>query len=263
MLYHRSININGDNTMFIETDKNIKHNIFKAEYRVNPDNQKIKLLNPFDHISSDKISLTKEEYAFCRESIKNFPSFQNIVLSLYYHKKHSNIDLQKSIIISAVKLSEDELCTVCRIFSNAVFIEEYPIFDENKCICGSMQAVMVSGLTVVGCELAERIISENPLLFEIYNNPIANDINKTSFYRFEPDCEKNTDSRYSDYVNFLFSEEYFRLCGSINVSSLTYEKLQNHPICSEIAKRVNELYLLNYDLDFNGQKYYVKYLNWY
>ncbi len=263
MLYHRNINTNGDNTMFIETDKNINHNIWKAEYGVNPDNQKIKLLNPFDHISSDKISLTKEEYAFCRESIKNFPSFQNIVLSLYYHKKHSNIDLQKSIIISAVKLNEDAICTFCKIFNNAVFIEEYPIFDENKCICGSMQAVMVSGLTVTGCELAESIISKNLVLCEFYNKPTANDIKNTSFYRFEPDCEKNNDSRYSDYVNFLFSEEYFRLCGNLNVSSFTFEELQNHPLCAEIAKRVNELYLLNYDLDFNGQKYYVKYLNWY
>lgn len=249
--------------MFIEIDKNTKHNIWKAEYRVNPDNPKIKLLNPFDHISSDKQSLNDDEYAFCSECIKNSPSFQNTVLSLYYHKKHYNIDLQKSIIISAVMLNEDELYTVCRIFSNVVLIEEYPIFDANNCICGSMQAVMVSGLTVDGCELAERIISENLVLCEFYNKAIANDINKTSFYRFEPDCEKNNDSRYSDYVNFLFSEEYFRLCGSINVSSLTYEKLQNHPICSEIAKCVNELYLLNYDLDFNGQKYYVKYLNWY
>lgn len=249
--------------MFIETDKNIKHNIWKAEYGVNPDNQKIKLLNPFDHISSDKESLNDDEYSFCRECIKNSPSLQNTVLNMYYHKKYYNIDLQKSIIISAVKLNEDAICTVCKIFNNAVFIEEYPIFDENKCICGSMQAVMVSGLTVVGCELAERIISEYPLLCEIYNKPIANDINKTSFYRFEPDCEINTDSRYSDYVKFLFSEEYFKLCGSLNVSSLTFEELQNHPVCNEIAKRVNELYLNIYDLEFNGQKYYVKYLNWY
>lgn len=249
--------------MFIETDKNIKHNIWKAEYGVNPDNQKIKLLNPFDHISSDKESLNDDEYSFCRECIKNSLSLQNTVLNMYYHKKYYNIDLQKSIIISAVKLHEDAICTVCKIFNNAVFIEEYPIFDENKCICGSMQAVMVSGLTVTGCELSDSIISENLLLCEIYNKPIANDINKTSFYRFEPDCEINTDSRYSDYVNFLFSEEYFKLCGSLNVSSLSFEELQNYPLCNEIAKRVNELYLNIYDLEFNGQKYYVKYLNWY
>lgn len=263
MLYHRIININGDNTMFIEIDKNTKHNIWKAEYKVNPNNNRIKLLNPFDHISSDKQRLDDGEYSICKECIKNSPSLQNTVLNLFYHKKHYNIDLQKSIIISAVKLSEDELCTVCRIFSNAVFIEEYPIFDENKCICGSMQAVMVSGLTVAGCELAGSIISENLVLCEFYNIPIANDINNTSFYRFENKGEKSIDSRYSDYVNSLFSEEYFKLCGSLNVSSLTFEELQNHPICSEIAKCVNELYLLNYDLDFNGQKYYVKYLNWY
>ena len=249
--------------MFIETDKNIKHNIWKAEYGVNPDNQKIKLLNPFDHISSDKESLNDDEYSFCRECIKNSPSLQNTVLNMYYHKKYYNIDLQKSIIISAVKLNEDAICTVCKIFNNAVFIEEYPIFDENKCICGRMLAVMVSGLTVTGCELSDSIISENLLLCEIYNKPIANDINKTSFYRFEPDCEINTDSRYSDYVNFLFSEEYFKLCGSLNVSSLSFEELQNYHLCNEIAKRVNELYLNIYDLEFNGQKYYVKYLNWY
>lgn len=263
MLYHRIININGDNTMFIEIDKNTKHNIWKAEYKVNPDNNRIKFLNPFDHISSDKQSLNDDEYAFCSECMKNSPSFQNTVLSLYYHKKHYNIDLQKSIIISAVMLNEDELYTVCRIFSDAVLIEEYPIFDANNCICGSMQAVMVSGLTVAGCELAESIISKNSLLCEFYNKPIANDIKNTSFYRFENKGEKSIDSRYSDYVNSLFSEEYFKLCGNLNVSSFTFEELQNHPICSEIAKRVNELYLLNYDLDFNGQKYYVKYLNWY
>ena len=165
--------------MFIETDKNIKHNIWKAEYGVNPDNQKIKLLNPFDHISSDKESLNDDEYSFCRECIKNSPSLQNTVLNMYYHKKYYNIDLQKSIIISAVKLNEDAICTVCKIFNNAVFIEEYPIFDENKCICGSMQAVMVSGLTASGNELAERLISENPFLCEIYNKPIANDIKNT------------------------------------------------------------------------------------
>ena len=249
--------------MFIEIDKNTKHNIWKAEYKVNPNNNRIKLLNPFDHISSDKQRLDDGEYSICKECIKNSPSLQNTVLNLFYHKKHYNIDLQKSIIISAVKLSEDELCTVCRIFSDAVLIEEYPIFDANNCICGSMQAVMVSGLTVAGCELAESIISKNSLLCEFYNKPIANDIKNTSFYRFENKGEKSIDSRYSDYVNSLFSEEYFKLCGNLNVSSFTFEELQNYPICSEIAKRVNELYLLNYDLDFNGQKYYVKYLNWY
>lgn len=249
--------------MFVKTENKTKRNIWKADYKVNPENPQIKLLNLFDHISSDTVILDDAEYSFCKNYISKFPSLQNAVLNLYYYKKQYNTNIQKSIIVSAVRLSEEELCTLCRIFTNAVFDENYPVFDNQDHICDSMQSVQVIGLTAVGCEIAESIINENPLLSEIYNKPIVSDIKNTSFYCFESDSQAIAEQKYADYVDFLFSEDYFKACGILNVSAFTFEKLKNHPLCNEINKRVNKLYLLNYDLELNGKLYYVKYLNWY
>lgn len=126
-----------------------------------------------------------------------------------------------------------------------------------------MQSVQAIGLTAVGCELAESIINANPLLCEIYNKPIASDIKNTSFYCFEPFGEENNEQNYADYVDFLFSEKYYKFCGNLNVSAFTFDELKKHTLCEEISKRVSKLYLLNYDLEFNGKLHYVKYLNWY
>lgn len=222
-------------------------------------------------LKDDSLEITKEKSnEFQNLDIQDYYSLVvdnshlfTSICNLYFHLINFNIPLTCHLICSALNMSEKEIEKICYLFECVILAEDYPIFKDNK-IFDYMQSIQVTGLSNTGKEVAKKLISENEVLNSLYNGKIADDLKETAFFQFEnlDNHVSASNDIYKQFVNDLFKNDYFKQCGKLNVSSLSFEELTAHPLCIELSKQVNTLYLLNYDMEYNEKSVFVKYLQW-
>ncbi len=193
--------------------------------------------------------------------VKNNIYLQIYLCNVYFYFKNFNIELTTHLICSASELDENDLNIISHLFQSTTFTEEYPIF-ENDIIIANTQALQTTGLSRIGTDISKKLFNNDLILDSLYNNKIANDISRTSFYEFKCENEYNEDTDFKLFVNRIFENAYFKQCGVLNVSAASFAALNNHPLCIELSKWVNNLYLLNYDMEYEGKVVFVKYLQW-
>lgn len=184
---------------------------------------------------------------------------QESICRIYFFKFNCNITLTDVLYFSGLHLSAEDIILISKIFKTVIF--NVTALDEKG------QNLQVTGLSNLGNWLVHKIFEKNDGLNNLYNRKIISDNNSTKFYLYKQNNNAINDTYDTDIyiklIETLFLNNYFRKFGKLNVSTFTMNELKNHIICNEILKRVDQLYLMNYDLEFNSRKYFVKFLVWY
>lgn len=229
--------------------------------KINPDNLKYKISKDgsFDFNSCVECDETElNDYDIINDNIY----LQIQLCNMYFYLKNFNIPLTTNLICNALNMNEEDICKVCLLFESVVFDENYPIFKDNK-IYKNTQALQVTGLSCKGKQIAQQLIKNNEVFNLLFNNPLSDDLNRTAFFKFENSDYGHDESGYEHFVGKLLENEYLKKCGTLNVSALSFDSLEKHQLCVELSKNVNELYLLTYDVEYDGKVAFVKYLQWY
>lgn len=184
---------------------------------------------------------------------------QESICGIHFFKLNCNIPLTDILYFSGLQLSAEDIILISKIFKTVMF--NVTALNEES------QNLQVTGLSNLGNWLVHKIFEKNDGLNNLYNRKIISDNNDTKFYLYKQNnnaIDDTYDSNiYIKLIETLFLNNYFRKFGKLNVSTFTMNELKNHIICNEILKRVDQLYLMNYDLEFNSRKYFVKFLVWY
>lgn len=249
--------------MFIEIPySNIKNHTPKNDFFIDTSDTKLpdsNLFNkcPIHYSEENSISQIYKERLFKIVSSNSY--IQEIICSLNLFNLNCNILLTDILNCSSLQLSADDIILISKMFKTVIF--------DDSVLYGKGQNLQVTGLNRLGKRMVQKIFEQNDGLKRLYNRKFISDNNETKFYLYKQSNNAIEDTNgsyiYIKMIETLFSNSYFRKFGKLNVSTFTMNELNNHTICNEILKRVNQLYLMNYNLEFDSKKYYVKILVWY
>lgn len=230
--------------------------------KIQPDNLQMKYLKDgsveYFELKPNRQNL---DLNVCYDMVKDNIYLQIYLCNIFFYFNNFDVEIMSNLICSASGLNENEINMLSCLFNTTSFCEDYPIFSDNI-IVRRVQALQATGLSQMGKDLSKKLFDKDLMLDLLYNNKIISDITRTCFYSFsrENDCDENAKAK--NFVERLFENEYLKQCGTINVSAVSFADLGNHPLCVELSKRVDNLYLLNYDMEYNGEVVFVKYLQW-
>lgn len=230
--------------------------------KINPRNLKYKILKDgsFEFFNDTGVDDIESFDRF--KIIKDNIYLQLQLCNMYFYLTNFNIPLTSNLVCNALNMNEEDMNKICLLFESVVLDENYPMF-KNNAIYKHIQALQVTGLSPKGIQTVKRLLKNNSTFNLLYNNRIINDITCTSFYKFE-NLQYNThDNIYKDFVRQILENKYLKQCGSLNVSALSFDSLENHQLCLELSENTDELYLQSYDMKYNDNLVFVKYLQWY
>lgn len=250
--------------MFIEIlDSCIKSNEYKGDYtvngRINPANSPFNAnYSPLEHAG-----ISYDEKQSLIKIVSTSPYIQQQLCNMYYFKLNCGVDLTTVFICSALRLNARDLSLLCLLFKQIIFSGNLDY--ELKTELDNEQWLQATGLNDLGLEITKGILSSSPVFNELYNSKVSMDNRRNEFYLYKQEDlpAPERDNTYSGFVEGYFKNPYNQKCGKLNVSALSMEQLQTHRLCQAIAAKVSELYLHNYELEFNRKTYYVKFLSWY
>ena len=230
--------------------------------KIHPDNLQSKYMKDggveYFEVNSDCQNL---DLAVLYDMVKDNIYLQIYLSNMFFYFNNFNVELTSNLICSASGLNEYKINMLSCLFNTTSFCEDYPIFSDNK-IVRSVQVLQTTGLSQMGKDILKKLFDKDLMLDFLYNNKIISDIPRTCFYSFSRENDGGENAKVKNFTEKLFENEYLKQCGTINVSAVSFANLGNHPLCVELSKRVDNLYLLNYDMEYNGEVVFVKYLQW-
>ncbi|MBQ1437847.1 MAG: hypothetical protein IIZ07_07940 [Ruminococcus sp.] len=218
--------------------------------------------------------ITPDESVFVRDEKKNYsPDFNEVfqvvdkslylkllISNMYYFYKCFGVKLTSHMICNALNVNVHMLNKICMLFKSVILDESYPITMQDKTV-KKIQSLQITGLSKEGILLAEKL-TKNDCLRKLYSGNISNDFKETACFRYVPDDKSVNDKAWQTFVDNIMSDSYLKVCGTLNVSVMSIDELNHSGLCKALFGKTQELYLLNYDLEFNGASYFVKYLHW-
>ena len=245
------------NTGYCDIDNDISTDLISAP------NIKYKSLKDgsVDFSSENDIPKADEFFDCLKFVSKNF-YLQLEICKMFFFKRELNISPTSSLVCSALNANEAEISDICALFESVIFDEAYPIFKDGyiqKCV----SALQVTGLSSLGEKAARHAFKSDSTLNLLYNSRIKNDADKTACYEFYGASGDVGENEFKSFADKIFENKYLSSFGNLVVTALSLEELENHGLCAEISKRVQKLYLLTYDMEYNGTIVYQKCLQWY
>ncbi|QAT49504.1 hypothetical protein EQM14_06780 [Caproiciproducens sp. NJN-50] len=222
--------------------------------------EKIKNHNePLDRTNNCKIAISPATYS--PDQIESYLLddlfLQFTVADFYYFYINCNVDIAITLPMTSLKL-KDQIGILSTIFKRILV---------NYDSVNNILSYQLEGIST-GCKKAyENMIRKNKIdkLIKILFNKdaIQNEICQFGYYEYINSSDMFFPCKEINTIEQLFENEFFKTNGSLNLSSFTFQEIDNCGLVKYIKTKVNNVYLYIYGLEFNKKTYYVKYLHWY
>lgn len=225
--------------------------------RINPPNLQYKILRDGSFDFQKKNEVNKDDIINVHVDSDN-SYLKNVICNMYFYYNNFGIDLTSYLVFPILGMNEISVSQTCSLFKSVIIDENYHTQGSNI-----TQALQVTGLSIKGLDFVCGLLKNDKMLNSLYGNQISNDLVNTECFLFQDTVINDEDSDYEKFVSELFENEYLRRGGTLNVSAMSLNSLNLHLLCNSLSKKVKELYLLNYDVEYNGKTVFVKYLQWF